>query len=401
MSVLSRYLSNKATVLGFSIVLVLCILLASILLLQIDKWSKAGFELVRNNIQQSQLILEMRDAVQKRMLTVEHMINTQNRLDRDEQSMRFHQLAGQYSAAREELLKTQLDQPMRDSLEQLDRAVAYAQPFHNNMVEALVFGEISTDEINAIFIEGNKAAEKVLFLLDQIVDRQKNAYKQVVDRYEVSRRYTIVGVAGIFSLIVTAMIFAIRASARQLRHVSLMSILDELTGSYNRRYFDMVLEEEWKRSMREQTSLSMLMLDIDFFKTFNDNFGHQKGDECLATVARIIRDQLKRATDFSARYGGEEFVVVLPNTTAEHARLLAERIRRAVESARIRSAMESFNPWVTVSVGVATAIVRKDQKSELLIKAADRCLYRSKRNGRNRVTDCELDELEESRPIRI
>jgi diguanylate cyclase (GGDEF)-like protein len=110
-------------------------------------------------------------------------------------------------------------------------------------------------------------------------------------------------------------------------------------------------------------------------------------------VAKIISGQLKRAADFIARYGGEEFAVVLPNTNAENARLLAERIRRSVEEARIQSASDSVSSWVTISVGVATTTAEFSQSSSVLIKAADQAMYKSKQAGRNRVTDVNLADV--------
>ena len=204
---------------------------------------------------------------------------------------------------------------------------------------------------------------------------------------------TLLGVIGVFALIVVVVIVAVRISSKQFQQVSRLSIIDEVSGIYNRRYFDMVLEEEWKRSMREYTQLSLLMIDIDYFKDYNDNFGHQMGDVCLFTIGKILSSQLKRASDFTARYGGEEFVIVLPNTSMEHARLLAERLRRSVEEARIKSGNDTVSPWVTVSVGVATATAEFGQDFSLLVRAADSCLYESKRKGRNKVSDRLVEDL--------
>lgn len=390
---ITKYFSNRTTLVGFSLVIGLCSAVVIVLLLQLDNWSKTGFQLVRHNIDQTQLIISMRDVVQKRMLIVQRMISMPGKIDRDEESMRYYNLAGTYSDAREKLQDTGLDDAMQESLQKLDDAVKYAQPFHNNMVETLVFEDMNKAELDAIAVEGNKASEKVLFMLDRLVLQQADSHHAVIDNYEVSRRYTVFGVSGVFILIVVVVILAVRATTRQLRHVSRLTIIDELTQIYNRRYFDMILEEEWKRSMREYTSISLLMVDIDYFKHFNDSFGHQKGDECLREIASVISNQVKRASDFCARYGGEEFVIVLPNTTSEHARLLAERIRRAIEGARIKAAVDTVSLWVTVSVGVATTTAEFEQSSETLVKAADSCLYKSKQGGRNRVTDCMIEDL--------
>ena len=393
MRAIARHFKNGATVFGFSAVIVLCVFVIVFLLLQLDTWSKAGFELVRNNINQTQQILIMRDAVQKRVMIVQKMIGTPGKFDRDEASLRYFNYAGVYSTAREKLANSHPGSMLKESLKNLDQAVSYAEPYYNNLVEMLVFEDLKASDVDEIFLEGNKASERVLFMLDRIVQQQSQLHQQVIDEYEVSMRSTVLGVSGVFVLIIVVVVLVIRATSRQLKQMSRLTIVDELTEIYNRRYFDIVLDEEWKRSMREYTSISLLMLDIDYFKAFNDSYGHQKGDECLRQVSQVITSQIKRASDFCARYGGEEFVIVLPNTTAEHARLMAERIRRAVEDARIRAGTDSVSLWVTVSIGVATTTAEFEQPSSILVKAADNCLYQSKRNGRNRVSEAILDDI--------
>lgn len=392
---LPNFITHRATQLGFAIVIILCAALVWMLLVQIDTWSKAGFDLIKNNTQQAQLVMAMRDAVQKREMNVQRMMNMTEIFDIDKESIKFLHLAAKYADAREKLLQnTQLDDVMMHSLKQLDDAVSYAQPYQSNLIEALIFEDLHKSEVEAIFHEGTKAIEKVLFLLDKMVERQSYSYENVIAEYEQSRQYTLLGVIGVFSIIIVVVVFAVRSSSKQFKHISRLSIIDEVSGIYNRRYFDMVLEEEWKRSMREYTQLSLLMLDIDFFKAYNDTYGHQMGDVCLFTVGKILSGQLKRASDFTARYGGEEFVIVLPNTNMEHARLLAERLRRSVEDARIKSGSDVVSPWLTVSVGVATATAEFGQEYSVLINAADNCLYESKRSGRNRVCDRMVEDLD-------
>ena len=223
-----------------------------------------------------------------------------------------------------------------------------------------------------------------------MVDLQRKRYADVVEEYHSRRNTVLLVTVGIFFVSILVAVSVVRFSSRQFKHVSRLSVVDEVTGTYNRRYFDMIIEEEWKRSMRDYTPISLIMIDIDYFKAYNDEYGHQMGDVCLYSVAKILSGQLKRASDFIARYGGEEFVVVLPNTNAENARLIASRLRRSVEEARIKSGNEDTSPWVTVSIGVATTTAEYDQSHSLLIDAADKCLYESKSKGRNRVTEKNL-----------
>ena len=390
----AKKLASKSTLIGFAAVIFLSISLVTVLLIQVDTWSKAGFDLVKNNSSQVRLVLTMRDAVQKRELSMQRMLRIKEKIKRDEESVNFFNQAGVYTQARESLMQEKLSETMLSEISKLDEAVTYAQSFHKNLIEQLVFEDTKEAELEAILLEGSKASAKVLFILDRIVERQAGVYEDIVIEYEQSRQSTMLGIIGVFVLIAVVVVFAVRTSSRQFKQVSRLSITDEVSGIYNRRYFEMVLDEEWRRSMREYTPLSLLMLDLDYFKAYNDSFGHQKGDECLFKVGKILSDQLKRASDFTARYGGEEFVIVLPGTNAEHARLLAERLRRSVEDARIKAGNDRVSPWVTVSIGVATTTAEFEQSSASLISAADKCLYESKRSGRNRVCDRLVTDLD-------
>ena len=163
---------------------------------------------------------------------------------------------------------------------------------------------------------------------------------------------------------------------------------DGLTGLANRRSFDEALAIEWRRAKREGTSLSLLLVDIDRFKLFNDHYGHLAGDACLRDVAGVISAAVRRPADLVARYGGEEMVVLLPNTHADGAQAVAEQVRAAVEAAGLAHAANQPLGWVTVSGGVATVEPMPDTQTapEALVAAADEALYRSKRDGRNRIS---------------
>jgi diguanylate cyclase len=164
-----------------------------------------------------------------------------------------------------------------------------------------------------------------------------------------------------------------------------MCTIDGLTQVHNRRFFDDKLSEEWKRSAREKTPLSVILLDIDHFKSFNDNYGHMVGDECLKFVAKRIESHCRRPADSAARYGGEEFVLILPNTSMEGALKVAEAIRHGVQSDAFK--LDKVQVTVTVSVGVATFAETdfgEHQPSDL-VHAADKALYRAKEAGRNKV----------------
>ncbi len=167
--------------------------------------------------------------------------------------------------------------------------------------------------------------------------------------------------------------------------LKMMSLTDGLTGVCNRRYFDETLDREWRRMARDSRPLSLMMIDIDFFKVYNDTYGHQKGDECLKTVADRIRASVKRAADFVARYGGEEFSVVLPEMGIEEAAVLGRKICDAVAGLHLSHAASRISDHVTISIGIAGMMPGGDAPVDELIACADKALYHAKKEGRNRV----------------
>jgi diguanylate cyclase (GGDEF)-like protein len=164
---------------------------------------------------------------------------------------------------------------------------------------------------------------------------------------------------------------------------------DGLTGLANRRSFDSALDLEWSRARRTKKPLALLFVDVDHFKLFNDQHGHQNGDECLRAVAAVIGGNALRPTDLAARYGGEEFAIVMPDTGTEAACVIADRLRRAVMDLRIEHGDPQAGPWVTLSIGVATHVPGDDVGSDWFLGKADQALYAAKRLGRNRVISAE------------
>jgi len=174
-----------------------------------------------------------------------------------------------------------------------------------------------------------------------------------------------------------------------------LSSLDGLTGISNRRQFDETLLREWRRLGRQGRPLSMLLCDVDYFKQFNDAYGHQVGDECLKAVARTLKDTLRRPADLVARYGGEEFAVILPDTEITGALQVAEAMRSAVEGLNITHRYSKGASVVTISIGVAsTTPSRTGSDSSALLKRADDALYQAKQAGRNRIAAAAVSAID-------
>lgn len=164
-----------------------------------------------------------------------------------------------------------------------------------------------------------------------------------------------------------------------------LSNIDELTAVANRRMFNQTLEREWARNMRNSAFLSLIMIDIDHFKAYNDYYGHPQGDECLKQVADALRGMIKRPSDLVARYGGEEFAVILPNTHPHGAGILAEGLRKRVYDLNMPHIFSPNDKRVTISLGVAATLPGRAWTPESLISEADRALYQAKNSGRNQV----------------
>lgn len=225
-------------------------------------------------------------------------------------------------------------------------------------------------------------------LVKNIVDKAEMAYESVFQRKDGSSYPVEVIVKHIhrdkfYYLVCVARDITERKRVEaQLRD---LSNRDGLTGVYNRRFLDETLDHEWKRLRREQRPLSLIMFDVDYFKLYNDHYGHQAGDGCLRALAQRLSQHIKRPADVLARYGGEEFAIVLPNTDSSGAVAVGNHLLQQVESLALPHAKSPFH-HVTLSVGVSTLVPDEIYAPRNLIELADGALYRSKELGRNRVT---------------
>ena len=175
------------------------------------------------------------------------------------------------------------------------------------------------------------------------------------------------------------------------QQLQILATKDSLTQLANRHVFDRFLSQEWRRMCREKQPLGLILCDVDYFKRYNDCFGHQTGDRCLQQVARAISAVVKRPADLVARYGGEEFAVILPNTSARGVICVAEKIRQQVESLQIDHPESSATNYVTLSLGGVSAVPTPETDPQALIQISDDALYEAKQKGRNRAISRSLD----------
>jgi len=176
------------------------------------------------------------------------------------------------------------------------------------------------------------------------------------------------------------------------RKLEILSVTDSLTKTYNRFVFETKINEEWNRCRRNVKPLSLIMADIDYFKSYNDNYGHQAGDCCITQIAGVLTSCAKRSSDIAARYGGEEFAIILPETKHEDAYKLAEQIRKNVEELAIPHLYSEISDHITISLGINTVIPSDKMSVEKFIKNTDMALYKAKIN-RNCTSAHTINEI--------
>jgi len=193
--------------------------------------------------------------------------------------------------------------------------------------------------------------------------------------------------------IVKARVKNLMQMKKQQDLLEMLSSVDGLTGIPNRRFFDQMLHKEWQRAIRAKTHLSIIMIDIDFFKKYNDHCGHVSGDECLKSVAKALSEALLRPQDFVARYGGEEFVTVLPDTHIAGALAIGEKMRMSVKGLGIPHSLSPVADVVTISAGIANILPTNGILPGILIEGADKALYKAKKESRDACKACSAEDL--------
>jgi diguanylate cyclase (GGDEF)-like protein len=280
------------------------------------------------------------------------------------------------ASAEIQLVLTDIMSPATGGLEICRRIKA--QPDFSHIPVVMVMAKSEREYLNQAYEAG--ACDYIMKPVDpaEVVARVRSVLrsKEEVDRRMARERE------------LTSAAQKLEAANRQLQR---LSVVDTVTGIANRRCFDQTLDRVWRSATRHKYEVALIMIDIDFFKNYNDSLGHPAGDDCLRRVAQALADALMRPDDFLARYGGEEFAVVLPQTGVPGALVVAERLRFCIESLGLAHPASSVARHVTISQGVASTVPVPAVPSSNLVSIADQALYEAKRSGRNRAAT--LDDV--------
>jgi diguanylate cyclase (GGDEF)-like protein len=320
------------------------------------------------------------------------MIQVQDVFEKDALAQQVNALAADFIIKRRELFAMPLSETTRQIMDaQQTRYPVIIEGFDKVAELAILDSPQANQEAHDILVNQILANQHELiggFLqIIRILEKDVvNSTKELQHQYEIFSQFRN-GLGIITLLLSVAVIFVLTKNISGIeRRLMKLSAVDSLTGVLNRRSFDQLLDLEWKRSMRSHQPLSLILIDVDHFKPYNDIYGHYEGDRCLKRVAQLLSGSLHREEDIVARYGGEEFAVLLPNVDQDGAREVAERLKMSVYSEEIVHERSEAGGFLTISLGVATVISSLNLDEADLIRTADLALYESKSSGRNRVT---------------
>ncbi len=243
-------------------------------------------------------------------------------------------------------------------------------------------GAAQIEELHSLSSDIRKIGVK---LVDSSTSRLEHS-KDLINNKNINKYRALVSftvITFIFLIVITYQSGKLTISSQVTDTLEKLSYIDPLTKVGNRRYFDEEMNKEWRRAIRNGSSLSLLFIDVDHFKSYNDTYGHSAGDTCLTSIAQTLKGRLKRSTDILARYGGEEFVAILPET--RNPMQIAEKCRKAIEQMKIQHSGSDISDVVTISIGVGIIAPEKDSNPDTFIKLVDENLYEAKNRGRNRV----------------
>ena len=332
------------------------------------------------------------DLIRKRAYLAQQMILTDDPFEKDEISQSMYSLASDFIVKRRELNSLDLNSEEKAILE--SQLILYPSILKIlDLVSDLTLEESQEANSKAIRILINEVVPTQGLVIDgflELSELSKNsirsASQEVQNRRSQHEKVRIILLVFIFITSVLVLYLVIRNVLNVENQLFAISRTDALTGLLNRRSFDENIKTEWNRSLRTGKSLSLLLIDVDYFKNYNDLYGHQEGDNCLKSVAKVLENVAHRSDDIVTRYGGEEFAMILPNVDEPGAGMVADRLLKQVRMENIPHEKSEIKPIVTVSIGHATIIANLNQTYQELIDAADNALYQSKHLGRDRAT---------------
>ncbi len=342
--------------------------------------------------QKMRLLVDLIEIARKRTRLSHEMLALDDLFAKDDVYLNIENLAGLFSEKLFSFEKLPLKQDEKQIL--ILQRDLYPQVIEKlEKVQVLVLEETEQGDIlarNLIIHEIVPLQEKVVDSFMRIMSSIQNDVsqetRQSTEKHQklITYRYTLIGIIFFASLAVLFKVMSLMLKIE--KSLQSDSLTDGLTGIANRRCFDHMLSHEWKKALRSKEPLSLLLIDIDYFKKYNDLYGHQEGDQCLINVSQVIQSATHRQSDIAARYGGEEFAVILPGTDTAGALTVANGLLEKIRTKKIPHRDSTIEDFLTLSIGIATAIPMPQDEFESLLKSADDALYESKEHGRNRVT---------------
>ena len=384
-------------VIGFSIFVALFLVSWAITSNQLEEYEKLNTKTQMAG-EKMEVVNKLISIARTRTRLSQNMLMSKDIFEKDEISMEINSLASDFIINRrlfESLNMTAQEKAIFDS----------QRPLYPKIKDNLSFiTELALEESDA-------AAEQAMHIIfhdimpmqDKIIDDFGSIMKTLDDNVhtdslaasENNRKNSKARLWLLFFILlvsIATIAVVIRNILRIEQRLQDLSLTDSLTGLLNRRAFNEMLQKEWKNASRCAKPLSALLIDIDYFKNYNDHYGHQEGDDSLKSIADVIKRIVYRTGDIVARYGGEEFIVVLPSVDESGAGMVAERLLDEVRKENIPHKASETDEIVTISIGYASMLPSNDNSIEALIKAADDGLYKSKKAGRNRASCIALED---------
>lgn len=355
--------------------------------------NKESYQVIEKQNKQMLLMLSLQTAIRNRQVSLRNLFLIEDPFDYDAEVIQFSSYAGDFIKVRDELIKYDLSEAEKRDFEYLLRLARDAQPKQKTTIDLVLAGK-KNDALKTLYTEGLPLQNLVIAQLDRMVEKSqigaKRAAQLSLEAHAQTKQLIFLIYILCFALAAAIVTIVIRKTKSMEtiilaanKQLELLANEDGLTGLSNRRQFNKTLEADWQHCSRAKSALSLIMLDIDHFKQYNDSFGHVKGDDALRQVGNILERAASRQTDLAARYGGEEFVLLLPSTPLKDAKDIAEKIRTSIEALDIRHVPSIER--ITASLGVASTTPSAKGNYISLIEAADKSLYQAKYNGRNQV----------------